>query len=106
VPRDVDPEINRLDGVYLYDIDDLQSVASSHLDERGKEVELAEAMIAAEVEQYQRRLQALNVVPEIVHLQRSLEERFVKRSIVGCKASCRAFRRNRPQLSRCSRAVW
>jgi glutamyl-tRNA reductase len=74
VPRDVDPEINRLDGIYLYDIDDLQSVASSHLDERGKEVELAEAMIAAEVEQYQRRLQALNVVPEIVHLQRSLEE--------------------------------
>jgi glutamyl-tRNA reductase len=37
-------------------------------------VELAEAMIAAEVEQYQRRLQAFNVVPEIVHLQRSLEE--------------------------------
>ena len=37
-------------------------------------MELAEAMIAAEVEQYQRRLQAFNVVPEIVHLQRSLEE--------------------------------
>jgi hypothetical protein len=68
------PLINRLDGIYLYDIDDLQSVASFHLDERGKEVELAEAMIAAEVEQYQRRLQAFNVVPEIVHLQRSLEE--------------------------------
>jgi glutamyl-tRNA reductase len=74
VPRDVDPEVNQLDGIFLYDIDDLQSVASSHLDERGKEAELAEAMIAAEVEQYQRRLQALNVVPEIVHLQRSAEE--------------------------------
>jgi glutamyl-tRNA reductase len=73
VPRDVDPEVNRLDGIFLYDIDDLQSVASSHLDERGKEAELAEAMIAAEVEQYQRRLQALNVVPEIAHLQQTVE---------------------------------
>jgi glutamyl-tRNA reductase len=74
VPRDVDPEVNRLDGIFLYDIDDLQSVAASHLDERGKEAELAETMIAAEVEQYQRRLHALNVVPEIVNLQRSVEE--------------------------------
>ncbi|HEV2276321.1 MAG TPA: glutamyl-tRNA reductase [Acidobacteriaceae bacterium] len=73
VPRDVDPEVNRLDGVFLYDIDDLQSVASSHLDERSKGAELAEAMIAAEVEEYLRRLQALNVVPEIQQLQRSVE---------------------------------
>ena len=74
VPRDVDPEVNRLDGIFLYDIDDLQSVASSHMDERGREAELAESMIAAEVEQFERRLHVLNVVPEIVQLQRSLEE--------------------------------
>jgi glutamyl-tRNA reductase len=49
VPRDVDPEVNKLDGIFLYDIDDLQSVAGSHLKERGKEAELAEAMILAEV---------------------------------------------------------
>lgn len=74
VPRDIDPEINRLDGVFLYDIDDLQSVASSHLAERSKEAELADVLIASEVEQYRRRLHALNVVPEIVHLQRLVEE--------------------------------
>jgi glutamyl-tRNA reductase len=55
VPRDVDPEVNKLDGIFLYDIDDLQSVAGSHLKERGKEAELAEAMILAEVDKYQRR---------------------------------------------------
>jgi glutamyl-tRNA reductase len=74
VPRDVDPEVNRLDGIFLYDIDDLQSVAASHLDERGREAELAESMIAAEVKQFERRLHTLNVVPEIVQLQRSMEE--------------------------------
>jgi glutamyl-tRNA reductase len=74
VPRDVDPEVNKLDGIFLYDIDDLQSVAGSHLKERGKEAELAEAMILAEVDKYQRRLHALNVAPEIVRFQQSVEE--------------------------------
>jgi glutamyl-tRNA reductase len=74
VPRDVDPEVNKLDGIFLYDIDDLQSVAGSHLKERGKEAELAEAMILAEVNKYQRRMHALNIGPEIVHLQQSAEQ--------------------------------
>jgi glutamyl-tRNA reductase len=74
VPRDVDPEVNKLDGIFLYDIDDLQSVAGSHLKERVKEAELAEAMILAEVNKYQRRVHALNVGPEIVQLQQSAEQ--------------------------------
>src|ERR1700721_237656 len=74
VPRDVDPEVNKLDGIFLYDIDDLQSVAGSHLKERSQEAEVAEAMILAEVTKYQRRLHALNVGPEIVQLQQSAEQ--------------------------------
>jgi glutamyl-tRNA reductase len=74
VPRDVDPEVNKLDGIFLYDIDDLQSVAGSHLKERGKEAEVAEAMILAEVTKYQRRLHALNVAPQIMELQQSAEQ--------------------------------
>jgi glutamyl-tRNA reductase len=74
VPRDVDPAVNKLDGIFLYDIDDLQSVAGSHLKQRGKEAELAEAMILEEVTKYQRRLHALNVAPEIVELQQTAEQ--------------------------------
>jgi glutamyl-tRNA reductase len=74
VPRDVDPEVNKLDGIFLYDIDDLQSVAGSHMKERSREAEFAEAMILAEVDKYQRRLHALNVAPEIVQLQQSAEQ--------------------------------
>jgi glutamyl-tRNA reductase len=74
VPRDVDPEVNKLDGIFLYDIDDLQSVAGSHLKARSEEAEMAEAMILAEVNKYQRRMHALNVTPEIVRLQQSAEQ--------------------------------
>jgi glutamyl-tRNA reductase len=69
VPRDVDPEINRLEGIFLYDIDDLQSVASTNLSDRSREAERAEAILEQEVVRYQQRLQALDVVPTLVDLQ-------------------------------------
>jgi glutamyl-tRNA reductase len=74
VPRDVDPEMNRLEGIFLYDIDDLQSVAASHLAQRSREAGDAEAMIAAEVERYDRKLRAVNASPAIVSLQLRAEE--------------------------------
>jgi len=74
VPRDIDPEINLVDGVFLYDIDDLQSVAASHLDDRAREAQRAEAIIAEEVVRFQRRTQALNAAPMIVDLQNTAEE--------------------------------
>jgi glutamyl-tRNA reductase len=74
VPRDVDPEMNRLEGIFLYDIDDLQSVATAHLAERSREAGDAEAMIAAEVERYERKLRAVHAAPVIVALQQRAEE--------------------------------
>jgi len=74
VPRDVDPEMNRLEGIFLYDIDDLQSVAAAHLAERTREAADAEAVIAAEVERYHLRRKTVNVAPAIVGLQRKAEE--------------------------------
>ena len=73
VPRDVDPELNKLDGIFVYDIDDLQQAVSSHVADRRKEAERAEAMVASEVERFQARLQTLDVVPTIVSLQDHLE---------------------------------
>jgi glutamyl-tRNA reductase len=73
VPRDVDPEMNRLDGIFVYDIDDLQQAVSSHVADRQKEAERAEAIITGEVERFQVRLETLDVVPTIVSLQDHLE---------------------------------
>jgi len=73
VPRDVDPEMNRLDGIFVYDIDDLQQAVSSNVADRRKEAERAEAIISREVERFQARLQARDVAPTIVSLQDHLE---------------------------------
>lgn len=73
VPRDVDPELNNLDGIFVYDIDDLQQAVASHVADRKKEAERAEAIISGEVEKFQARLQTLDVVPTIVSLQEHLE---------------------------------
>ena len=74
VPRDVDPRVNKLDSVFLYDIDDLQSVAASNLATRGREAEKAERIVAEEVERFQQGLRALDVVPAIVEMQKTFEE--------------------------------
>jgi len=73
VPRDVDPEMNKLDGIFVYDIDDLQQAVSSHVADRRKEAEKAEAIVNVEVEKFQARLQTLDVVPTIVSLHDHLE---------------------------------
>jgi glutamyl-tRNA reductase len=74
VPRDVDPEINRLDGIFLYDIDDLQSVAASNLANRSGEAQRAEAILEQELVRYQRRVETLDVVPALVDVQTAAEE--------------------------------
>ena len=73
VPRDVDPAMNKLDGIFVYDIDDLQQAVATHVADRRKEAERAEAIVASEVERFQARIQTLDVVPTIVSLQDHLE---------------------------------
>ena len=73
VPRDVSPEMAKLDGIFAYDIDDLQQAVSSHVADRHHEAELAEAIITSEVERFEARLHTLDVVPTIVSLQDHLE---------------------------------
>jgi len=74
VPRDVDPEMNKLEGIFVYDIDDLQQVAAAHMAERSREAFDAETLIAAEVERFHQKQRAVNVAPAIVALQRQAEE--------------------------------
>ena len=52
VPRDVDPSVNEMDGVYLYDIDSIRSVAEQSLALRRQHVAAAEAMIAEHVRDF------------------------------------------------------
>jgi glutamyl-tRNA reductase len=74
VPRDVDPAMGALEGIFVYDIDDLQSVAAAHLAERTRQASDAETLIAGEVERFHQRQRTVNVAPAIVALQRQAEE--------------------------------
>ena len=74
VPRDVDPAMGKLEGIFVYDIDDLQQVAAAHMAERSREATDAEALIEGEVERFHQRQRTVNVAPAIVALQRQAEE--------------------------------
>jgi glutamyl-tRNA reductase len=74
VPRDIDPAINEIDNVYVYDIDDLQGIAESNREERKKELQKAEEIITQGVEAFNRWLSSLEVVPTILSLRNRLEE--------------------------------
>ncbi len=73
VPRDIDPEVNRIDNVYLYNIDDLQSIVETNRAERLKEANRAEYIISAEVLKFQSWLRTLEVVPTIISLRQKAE---------------------------------
>ncbi len=73
VPRDIDPAVNEIDNVYLYDIDDLEGVVAAHRQARAQEAAQAELLIEREVASFQRWVQSLEVVPTIVTLRRRLE---------------------------------
>jgi glutamyl-tRNA reductase len=74
VPRDVDPEMGKLEGLFVYDIDDLQQVAVAHKSERSREAVAAETLIEGEVERFHQRQRTVNVAPAIVALQQQAEE--------------------------------
>jgi glutamyl-tRNA reductase len=73
VPRDIDPALNDLDGIFVYNIDDLQQVRQSHMGDRQKEAVRAESMVDEEVRRFEARAQTAEVVPTIVSLQQHLE---------------------------------
>ncbi|MGA2774114.1 MAG: glutamyl-tRNA reductase [Bryobacteraceae bacterium] len=74
VPRNIEPSVNEIDNVFLYDIDDLQEVVNANLRERLKAAERAESLVAEEVERTMARLKVAEVTPTIVGLQERLEQ--------------------------------
>ncbi len=74
VPRDIDPKVNDVNNVYLYDVDDLQGVVQANLKERHKEAKKAEGIIDQEIGQFFQWLSSLDVVPTIVALRKKFDQ--------------------------------
>lgn len=74
VPRNIEASVNEIDGVFLYDIDDLDRVVKSNLSSRRNVAEQAEEIIDEEVQRMMTRLKTREIAPTIVHLQEQLEQ--------------------------------
>jgi len=73
VPRDIEPDVNDLENVYLYDIDDLHVVVSANMKEREKEAENAMNLISHEVTKFNNWIGSLDAVPTIIEIRKKAE---------------------------------
>jgi len=74
LPRDIDPQVRQIKGVFLYDLDDLEHVVSHNVAEREIAAAAAEKILESEARDFRRDLAAQRVVPTIVALRRRLNE--------------------------------
>ncbi len=105
VPRSIDPAVNEIDGVYLFDVDDLDGAIAENRGARASEALRAEHIVETEVDAFWRWLQGLDVVPTIVALRDKLEgirEREVERHLAALGA---VDPRQREAIERLTRAI-
>ncbi|RPI74462.1 MAG: glutamyl-tRNA reductase, partial [Desulfobacteraceae bacterium] len=74
VPRNVEPGVNEIENVYLYDIDDLKGVVSVNMEQRRSEAVKAERIVDEETIRFSHWLQTLEVVPTIIDLKQKAEK--------------------------------
>ncbi|AUX21010.1 glutamyl-tRNA reductase [Sorangium cellulosum] len=86
VPRDIDPAVNKLDNVYLYDVDDLSQIVAQSVEGRAAEAARAEAIVADEAQAFEAWTLERALTPTIVGLRtrtRSILAAEVERSLAG-----------------------
>jgi len=74
VPRNIDPAVGKIPNVFVFDIDDLESVISSNIREREREAERAELIVESEIMQFQQTLRVLDIGPTIGALRNKLQD--------------------------------
>ncbi|MDR3749267.1 MAG: glutamyl-tRNA reductase [Acidobacteriota bacterium] len=74
VPRDIDPKVREVDGIHLFDMDDLEHMVQRNAVGRQAAAQEAEKIVQSEVQGFRRKLMAERVVPTIVALRQRLDE--------------------------------
>ena len=69
VPRDIEPEVAKLEDVYLFTVDDLQNVVNENIESRREAAQDASEIIAREIAQFEQQLKTLDAVPTIRQLR-------------------------------------
>lgn len=91
VPRDIDPAVREVEGIFLYDMDDLEKVVKHNAGGREAAAADAQKIVLAEAKGFRRKLLAERVVPTIVALRERLDE--------ICRQELEAFRREHGPFS-------
>lgn len=73
VPRNVQPEVNNLENIYVYDIDDLKGIIRTNMAQRQQEAVKADRIVSQEVDKFEKWLKTLKVVPTIISLRRKAD---------------------------------
>lgn len=74
VPRNIDPRVGEISNLFVFDIDDLESVIASNIREREREAERAELIVESEVMQFQQALRMLDIGPTLGALRQKLQD--------------------------------
>src|SRR6185503_15611078 len=74
VPRNIDPAVSSIHNVFLFDIDDLESVITSNIRERESEAERAELIVQSEVMQFQQSLRLMDMGPTLGAVRQKFQE--------------------------------
>jgi glutamyl-tRNA reductase len=97
VPRDIDPRIANLDGVFLYNVDDLSQVADAAMTDRQREAEKAAAIVQEETASFMSRAHAERITPTLVALRarfRATLEAELEHSMRGQRVPLEAAQRD------------
>ena len=83
VPRDIDPEVSKIENAFLYNIDDLDAVVVSNIKDRQREAEIAGRIVEEEANGFYSQLQLLKVTPTIKALNQQFQG-VVERELQAC----------------------
>ncbi|UZP68351.1 glutamyl-tRNA reductase [Desulfovibrio mangrovi] len=101
VPRDIDPDVNALDNVYLYDIDDLKEVVEENLAQRQEEAQKARAIVESETQTFSKWLRSLELQPTIVDLV-NRSENIVEEELIKCMKRLEGANGETEKILRCA----
>jgi glutamyl-tRNA reductase len=97
LPRDIDPQVREVPGIFLYDIDDLEKVVQHNAAERESAAAEARKIVAAEARGFRRKLLAERVVPTIIALRTRLDE-ICRQELESFKAESGPFSRDQDEM--------
>jgi len=97
MPRDVDAEVRKVQGVFLYDLDDLENVVDHNAGEREAAAAEAQKILQTEAQGFRRKLLAERVVPTIVALRQRLDE-ICRQELDSFRQECGPFSKDQDEM--------